>query len=158
MTAPQAAPTTSATSACPTGMKDLTEARRATAAAPRVMFLTRASKAFCLTRADIRRRRRRRRRPQRADSRRRPQRADSRRRPQRIGLVRGTFMRLMTDVTVIVERTTLTVTSRVPPSMDVIPGSSAHPWAHARSINIRLTACPARNGNTTVARNLMMAA
>ena len=75
-----------------------------------------------------------------------------------IGLVRSTFMRLLTDVTAIVERTTLTVTSRVPPSMDVIPGSSAHPWAHARRINIRLTACPARNGNTTVVRNLMLAA
>ena len=44
MTAPQAAPTISATSACPTGMKDLTEAQRATAAAPRVMIPTRASK------------------------------------------------------------------------------------------------------------------
>ena len=75
-----------------------------------------------------------------------------------IGLVRSTFMRLRTDVTVIVERTTLTVTSRVPESMDVIPGSSAHPWAHASSINIRLTACPARNGSTTVARSLMLAA
>ena len=45
MTPPQAAPTTSATSACPTATKDLMEARRVTVAAPWVIFLTRASKA-----------------------------------------------------------------------------------------------------------------
>ena len=54
MTAPQAAPTTSATSACPTGIKDLTGARRATAAAPRVMFPTRASKALLTHRHRLR--------------------------------------------------------------------------------------------------------
>ena len=56
-----------------------------------------------------------------------------------IGLVRRTIMRQKTDVTVIVERTTLTVTSRVRGSMDVIPRSTpvrAHPGAHARRIKM----------------------
>ena len=56
--------------------------------------------------------------------------------------LRRTFMRQKTDVTVIVERTTLTVTSRLRRSMDVIPRSTtttpvrAHPRAHARRIKI----------------------
>ena len=57
------------------------------------------------------------------------------------GLVRRTIMRQKTDVTVIVERTTLTVTSRVRRSLDVIPRSTpvcAHPRAHARRSTVRM--------------------